>query len=98
MKSAVGRTYSVPVGLGGLATAEVAKGPGRVAEHAQLTAIVDEVQERAQGTSTENEITAVRAVTSNVSKGPNGLLPDIGLGAAEELDEDGHSTCGDNDL
>jgi hypothetical protein len=91
-------TYSVPVGLRGLATAEVAEGPSCVAEHAQLTAIVDEVQERAQGTGTQNEITAVRAVTSNVSEGPNGLLADIGLGAAEELDEDGHSTGGDDNL
>lgn len=98
MSNAAEETYGVPVGLGGLATTEVAQGPGSVAEHAQLAAIVDEVQEGAQSTGAQNEVTAVRAVTSNVSKGPNGLLADIGLGAAEELDEDGHSACGDNNL
>lgn len=78
-----GRTgaYVVPVGLWGLPTAEVAQGPGGVAEHAQLTAIVDEVQERAQGTSTQHEVAAVRAVTGNVTQSPDGLFTDIRLGA-----------------
>jgi hypothetical protein len=89
---------SVPVRLGGLATAEVAESPCGVAEHAQLAAIVDEVQEGAKSTGTENEITAVRAVTSNVTKGPDGLLTDIGLGAAKKLNENGDGTGLDNNL
>ena len=92
------KTYSVPVRLGGLATAEVAEGPGGVAKHAQLASIVDEVQEGAQGTSTEDEITAVRAVTGNVSESPDGLLSHIGLGAGKQLDEDGHGTSRNHNL
>jgi hypothetical protein len=92
------RGNSVPVGLGGLATAEVAKGPGGIAEHAKLAAIIDEVQEGAESTGTENEVTAVRAVTGNVTKSPDGLLADIGLRAAEQLDEDGDSTSFNDDL
>ena len=89
---------SVPVRLGSLATAEVAKSPSSVAEHAQLAAIVDEVKKRAQGTGTENKVTAVRAVTSNVSEGPNGLFTNIGLRAAKQLDEDGDGTSFNDDL
>jgi hypothetical protein len=40
----------------------------------------------------------VRAVTSNVTKSPDSLFPDIGLGASKELNEDGNSASLNNDL
>lgn len=97
-KDGKGRGDGVPVRLGSLATAEVAESPGSVAEHAQLAAIIDEVKKGAQSTGTKNKVTAVRAVTSNVSKGPHGLFTDIGLRAAKQLDEDGDGTSFDDDL
>jgi hypothetical protein len=97
-KDGKSRGNGVPVRLGSLATAEVAKSPSSVAEHAQLAAIVDEVKKRAQGTGTQNKVTAVRAVTSNVSEGPHGLFTDIGLRAAKQLDEDGNGTSFNDDL
>lgn len=91
-------TYGVPIRLRRLAAAEVAQGPGSVAQHAQLPAIVDEVQQRTQSTGVKDKVTALRAVTRNVTKGPDGLLTNIGLWAAQELAEDRHSTSLDNDL
>lgn len=91
-------TYSVPIRLRRLAAAEVAQGPGSVAQHAQLPAIVDEVQQRTQSTGVENEVTALRAVTRNVTKGPDGLLTNIGFRAAQEFAEDRYSTSLDNNL
>src|SRR5690606_31502298 len=81
-----------------LAAAEVAKGPGGIAEHAQLPAITEKVKQRAEGTTAEDVVTALRAVAGNVAESPHGLLADIGLGAAEELNEDGNGTSFDDDL
>jgi hypothetical protein len=91
-------TYGAPVGLRGLATAEVAQSPGRVTEHAELAAIAEEVKERLQGTTAEDVVAAMRAVTGNVAEGPDGLFPHIGLRASEKLDEDGDSAGLDNNL
>lgn len=91
-------TYGVPVGLRGLATAEVAQGPGGVSEHAKLSAVAKEVEQRLQSTTAEDIVTAVRAITGNVTKSPNSLLTDIGLGAGEKLDKDGDSTGLNNNL
>lgn len=40
----------------------------------------------------------MRAVTSDVSEGPDGLLPHVGLWTGKKLDEDGHGTGLDDDL
>ena len=92
------RSDGVPVGLRGLATAEVAKGPGGIPEHAELSAVTKEADKRGEGALGEYIISAVRAVTGNVTKSPNGLLPDIRLGTAEQLDKDGDSAGLDDDL
>jgi hypothetical protein len=89
---------SSPVRLGSLATAEVAKSPSSIAEHAQLTAIAEKVKKRLKGATAKDIVTAVRAVTSNVTKSPDSLFPNIGLGASKELNEDGNSASLNNDL
>lgn len=91
-------TYRVPIGLRRLATAEVAESPRGIAKHAQLPAIVDQVEKGTEGTGVQHEVTALRAVTSNVTESPDGLLTDIGLGAAQKLAEDRHSTSFDDHL
>lgn len=91
-------TYCVPVGLGGLATAEVAEGPGCVAEHAKLAAVAKQVEQRLQGIAAEDIVTAAGAVTSNVAESPDSLFPDIRLRTRKELDEDGDSSGLDDDL
>ena len=91
-------TYGLPVRLGGLATAEVAQGPCSVPQHAQLAAVTKQVDKRAKSASLQDKVTAGRAVTGNVSKGPDGLLAHIGLVAAQELDEDGDGAGLDDDL
>lgn len=85
-------THSVPIRLGRFPTAEVAQSPCSVAKHAQLPAIADEVQQRTESTGTENKVTALGAVTRNVTQRPNGLFPHIGLVAAQKLDKNRHST------
>lgn len=88
----------VPVGLRGLAAAEVAECPGSVPEHAQLPAVAKEADKRSERALSEHVIPAVRAVTSNVTQRPNGLLPNIRLGAAEQLNKDGNGSGLDDDL
>lgn len=83
-------TYSMPVRLGSLPTAEVAKSPGRISEHAQLPTVPEERKQRLQSPSRQNVITALRAVARNVSQSPHGLLSDVGFMAPQELDEDRH--------
>ena len=46
----------------------------------------------------QDKVSALRAVTSNVTKGPDSLLANIRLGALEQLDKDGDGTGVDNDL
>jgi hypothetical protein len=84
--------------LRGLATAEVAQGPGSVPEHAQLAAVSKKCEKWAKGASLENEVAACGAITGNVSESPDSLFPDIWLVAAEELDEDGHGARLNDDL
>jgi hypothetical protein len=91
-------TYHIPIRLRRLATAEVAQGPGSITEHAQLAAIVDQVQQRTESAGAKNEVAALGAVTGNVSEGPDGLFADVRLVAAEELDENGDGTGLDDDL
>lgn len=93
-----GRSDGVPVGLRGLATTEVAECPGGVPEHAKLPAVTEEADKRRESALGEDVVPAVRAVTSNVTKSPDGLLPNIGLRAAKQLNEDGHGTSLNNDL
>lgn len=91
-KSTKIKTHSVPVGLRSLATAEVAESPGGIAKHAKLAAITEQVEQGLEGTTAQDEVTAVGAVTSNVTERPDGLLANIGLRATQQLDEDGDST------
>lgn len=91
-------TYSSPVRLGGLATAEVAKCPSSIAEHAKLTAIAEKVKKRLKSTAAEDIVTAVRAITSDVAEGPDGLFPDIRLGASKKLDENRDSASLNDNL
>jgi hypothetical protein len=90
--------YRLPVRLGSLSTAEVAECPGGVPQHAQLAAVTEKSEERAESTGSENKVAARGAVTSNVTESPNGLLPDIRLVAAEQLDEDGDGASLNDDL
>ena len=90
--------YRLPVRLGSLSTAEVAECPGGVPQHTQLTAVTKKGEQRAEGTGSKDEVTAGGAVTGNVTEGPNGLLPDIRLVAAEQLDKDGDGASLDDDL
>lgn len=92
------QTHCVPVWLGGLATAEVAQGPGGVAQHAELAAVTKQSQQRLQGAAAQDVVAALWAVTGNVSEGPHSLLADIGLWAGEELDKDGDGAGLDNNL
>ena len=92
------KTYSVPVRLGGLATAEVAQSPGGVTEHAKLAAVTKKGDQGLESAAREDKVSALRAVTSNVTKGPDGLLAHIGLGALKQLDKDGHGASVNNDL
>lgn len=94
----VNETYGIPVGLWCLATAEVAEGPSCVAQHAELPAIADQGQERAESARTENEVAALRAITGNVSESPDCLLSDIRFRVVEEFDEDGNSASLNDDL
>lgn len=92
------QTHELPVGLGVLASAEVAEGPSGVPEHADLVGLVEEGEERTKGALLENVVAALGAVSSNVAESPNGLLADVEDGGGEELDEDGDGARLDDDL
>lgn len=94
----LGGTYRVPVRLRSLATAEVAKSPGSIAKHAQLTAVAQESQQRTESTLGQDIVPALWAVTSDVTQGPDGLLTDVGLWATEKLNENGDGTGLNDDL
>lgn len=81
-------TYRSPVRLRSLATAKVAQGPSGVAQHAELTAVAEEVQQRLKGAAAQHVVATLGAVTGNVAERPDGLLAHIGLGAGEKLDKD----------
>lgn len=91
-------TYRGPVGLGGLATAKVAQGPGGVAKHAELAAVAQQVKQRLQCTAAQHVVAALGAVTGNVTESPDGLLSHIRLRAGEELDKDWDGTGLDDNL
>ena len=91
-------THLLPVWLWRLATAEVAECPCGIAEHAQLAAVTEKVEQWAECTLGKNIITACWAVSGNVTKGPDSLFPHVWLVAAEELNEDGHGTGLDDHL
>jgi hypothetical protein len=88
--------YCCPVGLGCLATAEVAERPGSISQHAQFPAVTQEIEERTESSLLENKITASWAITGDVAKRPHSLLTDIWLVAAEEFDKD-RDSAGFND-
>ena len=90
------KTYSVPVGLRSLATAEVAQGPGGIAKHAKLAAVTKQVEQGLEGATAQDKVTAVGAITSNVTEGPNSLFTDIRFRATQQLDKD-RDSAGLND-
>lgn len=75
-------THRVPIGLRGFAAAEVAERPGGVSQHAELAAVAEQRQERAQRALLEHEVAADGAVAGNVAEGPDGLLSHVRLMAA----------------
>jgi hypothetical protein len=70
-----------------LASAEVAKGPGGISEHADLVIFTQEAQERTKSALLKNIVAALWAITRDVTQSPNGLLPDIQDGRRKQLDE-----------
>lgn len=91
-------TYRVPVRLWSLAAAEVAQSPGGIAQHTQLAAVAEEVQQRLQRTTAQHVVTALGAVTSNVSESPDGLLTHVGLRTGKKFNKDRDGTSLDDDL
>jgi hypothetical protein len=89
---------SSPIRLRSLATAEVTQSPCSVTEHAKLAAVAEKVKEGLESPTAEDIVTAVRAVTSNVAKSPNGLFSNIGLRAGKKLDENRDSAGLNDDL
>jgi hypothetical protein len=87
-----------PVGLGRLATAEVGKSPGGVAEHRELVVLVEELEKGAESLLAEDKVTALGRVTSNVTESPDSLLADIDNTRSEESNEVGDGAGGDDDL
>jgi len=67
-------TYQVPVWGRVLATAEVGEGPCSVSEHRNFVVLVEQSKQGEKRVLAENNVTAARAVSSNVSKRPNGLF------------------------
>ena len=90
--------YQIPIGLGRLASAEVAERPSGIPEHAELVVLAQEVQQRPQSALLEDVVAALRAITSNVTQGPHSLLPYIGNGRREQFDELRDGLCVDDDL
>jgi hypothetical protein len=91
-------TYCQPVRLRSLSTTEVAQSPRGIAKHAQLAPVTNQVQERTKSSSLQHEISALRTVTSNVTKRPHRLLSNIWFMAAEKFDEYWHSSSLNNNL
>mmetsp|Transcript_2217 Transcript_2217/g.5119 ORF Transcript_2217/g.5119 Transcript_2217/m.5119 type:complete len:238 (-) Transcript_2217:536-1249(-) len=80
------------------ASAEVRQSPGGIAEHAQLSSVVDLSQKSREGIAVENLLAALVAVTSNVTEGPDGLLADILLGRGEKTHKDRDGASLDHNL
>ena len=79
--------YQIPIGLGRLASAEVAERPSGIPEHAELVVLAKEVQQGTQSSLLQDVIAALRAVSSNVTERPDSLLAHVGDGGREELDK-----------
>jgi hypothetical protein len=60
--------------------------------------IAEKNQKRSQGPRTEDKVPAGRTISGDVPERPDGLFSDIGLRAAEQLDEDWDRTSLDDDL
>lgn len=91
-------THSSPIRLWGLSTAEVAQSPCSVAEHAKLAAVAEKVKEGLESATAEDIVTAVRAITGDVTKSPDGLFPNVRLRASKQLDKDRDSAGLNDDL
>ena len=91
-------TYSLPIWLGRLPTTEVAESPSCISKHTELTAVAQESKQWPQCTSSQDKVSAMRAVTSDVSQRPNSLLANIRLMTAEKFDEDRYSSGVDDNL
>lgn len=60
--------------------------------------VTKKVDQGHQGTTPKHKVSACWAVACNVAQGPHSLLPNIRLGAVEQLDEDGDGARVDDDL
>jgi hypothetical protein len=56
------------------------------------------LQEGLHGTGLQDKVTAGGAVTGNVAKSPNGLLPNVVIGGHQQPDEDGDCANLNDDL
>lgn len=91
-------THQLPLRLRVLAPAEVAKRPRCVPEHAQPVVLVEQRDEGLHSTGAEDKVTALGAVTGDVTECPDGLLADIVNRGRQKLNEDGDSAFVDDDL
>lgn len=81
------KTYQLPIRLGLLSSAEVAKGPSGIAKHAELVVLTQKSKERPQSTLLEHKVSALRTVSSNVAQSPDGLFADIHDRRGKQVDE-----------
>ena len=72
--------YQIPIGLGRLASAEVAERPSGIPEHAELVVLAKEVQQWPESALLEDVVAACGAIASNVAQRPHRLLAYIGNG------------------
>ena len=82
-----------------LATAEVGQSPGGVPHHRGLVLrLLEELEKGREGTTGQDKVAALWAITSNVTEGPDGLLADIGHGAEKEVNKVWDGTGPDDNL
>ena len=80
-----------------LTPAKVRERPRRVAEHGGLLAGLELLEQQWEGARGEHHVPTLARVTGDVAKGPDGLLPHVGVGRTQELGKDGHGARLDND-
>jgi DNA polymerase III psi subunit len=70
-------TYQIPIRLWRLSTAEVAQSPRRISQHAKFMILAEQGQERSKSALLQDVVTALGAVTSDVTESPYSLLPHV---------------------
>lgn len=71
-------THKFPIGLRRFAPAEVAKRPCGIPEHAEFVLLAEQSQQGPEGALLQDVISALRAITCDVTQSPNRLLADVG--------------------